>query len=145
MSPETIGTLGLIALLLILAAGVPIAVAMGVVGAVGLSVMLSPEAALIKAGVHSFEVVSSYELGVLPLFVLMAHLCFAVGATQKFFDVAAKFVGHRPGGLALASIGGCAVKWRALWRLPRSPENTTRLPAASSTRYALPRMWPADS
>ncbi len=108
MSPETIGSLGLIALLLILAAGVPIAVAMGVVGAVGLSLLLSPEAALVKAGVHSFEVVSSYELGVLPLFVLMAHLCFAVGATQKFFDVAAKFVGHRPGGLALASIGGCA-------------------------------------
>jgi tripartite ATP-independent transporter DctM subunit len=38
----------------------------------------------------------------------MAHICFAAGASRDFFDVAAKFVGHRRGGLALASIGGCA-------------------------------------
>jgi C4-dicarboxylate transporter, DctM subunit len=108
VSPEAIGSMGLLALLVLLSAGVPIAVAMGAIGAAGLSLLLTPGAALIKSGVSSFEAVSSYELGVLPLFVLMAHLCFAVGATQKFFDVAAKFVGHRPGGLALASIGGCA-------------------------------------
>jgi tripartite ATP-independent transporter DctM subunit len=108
MSHEAIGACGLIALLSILTIGVPIAVAMGVVGAVGLSILLTPEAALIKGGVTAFDAVSSYELGVLPLFVLMAHLCFAAGATQKFFDAAAKFLGHRPGGLALAAIGGCA-------------------------------------
>jgi tripartite ATP-independent transporter DctM subunit len=38
----------------------------------------------------------------------MAHICFAAGASRDFFDVAARFVGHRRGGLALASIGGCA-------------------------------------
>jgi tripartite ATP-independent transporter DctM subunit len=38
----------------------------------------------------------------------MAHICFAAGASRDFFDVAAKFLGHRRGGLALASIGGCA-------------------------------------
>ena len=108
MSNVAIGTCGLLALLGSLALGVPIAVALGAIGALGLSLLLSPEAALIKAGVTSFDALSSYELGVLPLFLLMAHLCFAAGATQKFFDVAAKFFGHRPGGLALAAIGGCA-------------------------------------
>ena len=49
-----------------------------------------------------------YELGVLPLFLLMAHLCFAAGASRDFFDAAASFIGHRRGGLALASIAGCA-------------------------------------
>ena len=108
MSHEAVGVCGLFALLLALVLGVPIAVALGLVGVLGLSLLLSPEAALIKAGVMSFDALSSYELGVLPLFLLMAHFCFAAGATQKFFDVAAKFVGHRPGGLALAAIGGCA-------------------------------------
>jgi C4-dicarboxylate transporter, DctM subunit len=108
VTPEWIGGYGVFGLLLLLAAGVPIAVAMGTVGVLGLSLLLSLEPALIKAGVVGFEAVTKYELGVLPLFVLMAHLCFAAGATHKLFDLAAKFLGHRPGGLALASIGGCA-------------------------------------
>ena len=108
MAPEAIGTTGIVLLLMLLAAGVPIGVGLMLVGLGGLAVMISPEAALIKGGVLSFEVISKYELGVLPLFLLMAHICFAAGASRDFFDVAAKFVGHRRGGLALASIGGCA-------------------------------------
>lgn len=108
MTPEVLGLLGVVLLLVLLAAGVRIAVALGVVGIGGLAVLISPEAALIKSGVVAFEVVSKYELGVLPLFLLMAHLAFSAGASRDFFDAAAKFVGHRPGGLALASIAGCA-------------------------------------
>ena len=108
MTTELIGLLGIFGLLTLLTLGVPIGVALALVGLAGLSLLISPEAALIKSGVVSFEVISKYELGVLPLFLLMAHICFAAGASRDFFDVAAKFVGHRRGGLALASIGGCA-------------------------------------
>ena len=102
------GTLGVIALLVLLTLGVPIGVAMGLVGMVGLMVLLGPEPAIVKSGVVLFETVSRYELGVLPLFLLMAHLCFAAGASRDFFDAAARMIGHRRGGLALASIAGCA-------------------------------------
>jgi tripartite ATP-independent transporter DctM subunit len=44
----------------------------------------------------------------LPLFLLMAHLCFSAGASRDFFNAASRMIGHRPGGLALASIGACA-------------------------------------
>ncbi|MET0389293.1 MAG: TRAP transporter large permease subunit, partial [Polyangiales bacterium] len=108
MTPEVTGLVGIIGLLVLLSVGVPIAVAMGLAGVIGIAVLISPEAALIKTGVVAFHSVSNYELGVLPLFVLMAHVCFAAGATQRFFDAAAKLIGHRPGGLALASIAGCA-------------------------------------
>ena len=108
MSNLLIGVGGIIALLLLLAAGVPIGVGLGLTGIIGLCILISPEAALIKAGVISFGTISNYELGVLPLFLLMAHICFAAGASRDFFDVAARFIGHRRGGLALASIGGCA-------------------------------------
>ncbi|MDB5670360.1 MAG: transporter large permease [Alphaproteobacteria bacterium] len=108
MAPQLIGLIGIVLLLGLLTIGVPIGVGLAFVGLCGLAVLISPEAALIKSGVISFEVISKYELGVLPLFLLMAHICFAAGASRDFFDAAAKFVGHRRGGLALASIGGCA-------------------------------------
>jgi C4-dicarboxylate transporter DctM subunit len=102
------GFLGVLALLALLALGVPIGVAMGIVGLVGLALLLGAEPALIKSGVILFETASRYELGVLPLFLLMAHLCFTAGASRDFFDAAARLIGHRRGGLALASILGCA-------------------------------------
>lgn len=108
MTPELVGFAGIFALLLLLTLGVPIGVSLALTGIAGLMVMLSPEAALVKGGVILFEVAQKYELGVLPLFLLMAHLCFQAGASRDFFDVAARFVGHRRGGLALASIAGCA-------------------------------------
>ena len=106
--PEMVGVAGIACLLVVLALGLPIGISLVLVAVVGLSVLVSPEAALIKVGVVSFATISRYELGVLPLFILMAHLCFAAGASRDFFDVAARFVGHRRGGLAIASIGGCA-------------------------------------
>jgi len=102
------GLIGILCLLGLLTLGVPIGAALGLVGLAGLALLISPEAAVIKLGVISFETVSRYELGVLPLFLLMAHLCFAAGASRDFFTAAARFIGHRRGGLALASIGGCA-------------------------------------
>lgn len=108
MTPELIGFAGILGLLVLLTLGVPIGVSLALTGVLGLMVMLSPEAALVKAGVVVFEVANKYELGVLPLFLLMAHLCFAAGASRDFFEVAARFVGHRRGGLGLAAIAGCA-------------------------------------
>ncbi|GAA0298514.1 TRAP transporter permease [Sphingomonas oligophenolica] len=108
MMPEFIGVIAFVVLLLILLGGIPIGAALALVGMVGLAIIISPEAALIKSGVIAFDTVSRYELGVLPLFMLMAQLCFAAGASADFFEMAAKFVGHRRGGLAMASIGGSA-------------------------------------
>lgn len=105
--PST-GILGVVALLLLLVLGLPIGIALGLVGLVGLTLMLGLEPALIKSGVLLFETLTRYELGTLPLFMLMAHLCFIADASRDFFDMAARFVGHRRGGLAVASVAGCA-------------------------------------
>ena len=102
------GAIGVGALLALLALGVPIGVAMGVVGLVGLVILVGPEPALIKSSVVFFETVTRVELGVLPLFLLMANFCFAAGASRDFFSAAASMVGHRRGGMALATIAGCA-------------------------------------
>jgi C4-dicarboxylate transporter DctM subunit len=108
ISSPVLGLTGVIILILMLVLGIPIGVALGIVGIAGLTLILGLEPALIKSGVILFETLSRYELGVLPLFFLMAHVCFTANASRDFFDAASRMFGHRKGGLALASIGGCA-------------------------------------
>src|SRR5690554_4132475 len=95
-------------LLLMLLLGIPIGAALGLVGAGGLILIFGFEATAIKAGAVLFDTLSRYELGTLPLFLLMAHLCFSSNASKNLFDAAAAWIGHRRGGLALASVAGCA-------------------------------------
>ncbi len=108
MSNEAIGGIGVLALLILLGLGLRIGIALVLVGAVGLAVLISPDAALIRLGDIGFDTVFRYELGVLPLFLLMAHLCFQAGASRDFFAAAARLLGHWRGGLALAGVGACA-------------------------------------
>jgi C4-dicarboxylate transporter DctM subunit len=103
-----LGMAGVVVLLGLLLTGKPIGVSLGLVGLAGLAVTIGLEPALVKSGVLLFETMTRYELGTLPLFMLMAHLCFAAEASRDFFDVAARFIGHRRGGLAVASVAGCA-------------------------------------
>jgi tripartite ATP-independent transporter DctM subunit len=102
------GLAGVLVLLLLLLSGMPIGVALGAAGLTGLILTLGFEPALIKSGVIVFETMTRYELGTLPLFMLMAHLCFVAGASGDFFNLAARLFGHRRGGLAIASVAGCA-------------------------------------
>lgn len=108
MATPGTGLIGVAILFAMLVAGTPIGVALGLVGIGGLIVTIGLEPAIIKAGVITFDTLTRYELGTLPLFMFMAQLLFAADASRDLFDAAAKFVGHRRGGLAFASIGGCA-------------------------------------
>lgn len=108
MSDLAIGIAGVIVLFMLLFGGMPIGVALGLVGLAGLGIVLGFEPALIKSGVIVVETLTRYELGTLPLFLLMAHLCSTANASRDFFDAAARLIGHRRGGLAFASVGGCA-------------------------------------
>ena len=106
-TPET-GFLGLAILLLLILGGVRIGAALGLVGIAGLMLVLGPEPAVIKAGVVTIDTLTRYELGTLPLFLLMAHVLLAADASSDMFTAAARIVGHRPGGLAYAAVAGCA-------------------------------------
>ncbi len=107
VSPE-IGLAGILFLFGLLVAGMPIGIALAVVGFGGSVLVLGLEPAVIKSAIILFETLSRYELGTLPLFLLVAHLVFSSNASKDIFDAAAAFMGHRRGGLAAASVGGCA-------------------------------------
>lgn len=107
MATPMTGLVGVLILFVLLLAGVRIGVALGLVGLAGLAIVIGPEAAVIKGGVVIIETLTRYELGTLPLFLLMAQIFFAADASRDLFDAAARFVGHRRGGLAYAAVGGC--------------------------------------
>jgi len=108
MSPELIGLIGILSLFALLAMGMPIGFAMGIVGTVGFAAILGWDAALTKVATSSFHSIANVDLAALPMFLLMAQVLFAANVSRDLYVLAARFFGHWPGGLAMATIGGCA-------------------------------------
>ena len=108
MSPVIVGVIGFVALFSLLAFGLPIGVGMALLGFGGLWYLISQGAAIAKMGIIPFEVMANWSLATLPLFLLMAHIIFASGLSRDLYNVAAKWLGHQRGGIAMATVGGCA-------------------------------------
>ena len=108
MTPVAAGGIGVAILFGLIALGMPIGFAMGLVGFAGLATLLSFHAAVVKTGVIAFELSTNYALGTVPLFIFMAHVLFASGIGRDLYDFAARMLGHKQGGLAMATIGASA-------------------------------------
>jgi tripartite ATP-independent transporter DctM subunit len=103
----TEGLLGFAAMFALMALRVPIAVAMGIVGVVGLALMRSWPAAL-SSTAGEFVGIGSYTLSVVPLFVLMGNFVTRAGMSRELYQAAYAFIGHWRGGLAMSTIAACA-------------------------------------
>lgn len=108
MSPEWIGVCGFAVLLGLIFLRVPVGIAMLGVGLVGSAVLNSPDAALNLMTGQTFSISTLYSLSVLPLFILMGNIASQAGLSRDLYDAAYALVGHFKGGLASATIVGCA-------------------------------------
>ncbi len=95
------------AMLLLAFARVPIAFAMGLVGFAGFALKINPSASLAMVGAVTYETGLSYSLSVVPLFVLMGNLVTRAGLSEELYKASHAFLGHRRGGLAMATIVAC--------------------------------------
>ncbi len=101
-----VGIIGILVLLLVLFfLGMPVGFAMAVVGFFGFSYVVSFKAALNMVSTDLWITFSKYGLTVIPLFVFMGYLAFSAGIAERLYNAAYKWVGHWPGGLAIATIG----------------------------------------
>ncbi len=107
MSPCTIGLIGLGALLILLFARIPVGFAMAIVGFTGFVQLVNLDAALSLLARDVYSTFSSYSLTVIPLFIFMGQVSFHAGISRRLYDTAYAFIGHRPGGLAMATVGAC--------------------------------------
>ncbi|HPX50590.1 MAG: TRAP transporter large permease [Bacteriovoracaceae bacterium] len=108
MSPTTVGIIGIIALFVLIFSRMPVGFLMAIIGFVGFAAIVSVDASLNLLAKDIFSVFASYNLTVIPLFVLMGQIAFHSGISQRLFDTAYRFIGHLPGGLAIATVGACA-------------------------------------
>ncbi len=104
MSEVTVGLLGIVAVLLLFVTGIEIGFAMAIIGFLGFAYLVSFKAALILIGRDFYDVVSSYGYTVFPLFILMGQVAFNSGIATRLYNSAHRFVGHIPGGLAMATV-----------------------------------------
>ena len=108
MTPTLAGILGFVALFALLAARMPIGLAMLVVGAGGIALLNSTNAALNVLGSFPFSYSAVFTLSVIPLFVLMGAFAAVSGMGADMYRTAHAWVGHRKGGLAASTILACA-------------------------------------
>jgi len=108
MSPLITGLVIFIFLFVLIAFKMPIGAAMGLLAFIGLWYLISASAAFAKLAIVPFQIVTDYNLAVLPLFLLMAQVIVVTGMGSGLFNIANKWLGNLPGGVAQATIAGCA-------------------------------------
>ena len=108
MSASATALTGLGALLALLVVRVPLGPAMLLVGMGGYVALsgVEPLLAFLKSGAYWHF--ASYDFSVIPMFLLMGQLAARSGLSTRLFEAANAFLGHRRGGVAMASVGGCA-------------------------------------
>ena len=132
MTPIALTVVIFAVMLVLMALRTPIAIAMfaaGVVGYVSQAGWL-PLANFLNT--QAFARFASYDLSVIPLFILMGNFATQGGISRALFEFAAAVMGRFKGGLAMASVLACA----AFGAICGSSVAT----AATITSVALPEM-----
>jgi C4-dicarboxylate transporter, DctM subunit len=109
MNEVVLGVCALGVLIILFLTGIQLAFAMTLVGFAGYAYLKTFDAGLYLVVKDFFDVFTTYGFTVLPLFILMGQLGFNSGIAEKLFGTARKFVGHIPGGLALATVLGTVI------------------------------------
>ena len=132
MTPTEAGIYGFVALVALMFLKIPVGFVMALVGLLGFAFLVSWDAALHLMAQDFTSVFGSYNLTVIPLFVLMGQLAHHSGMSGRLFHAAYRFFGSLPGGLAVATIGACA-GFSAIC-------GSTSATAATMAAVALPEM-----
>ena len=103
----TVALLGFGLVFVLLLVGTPVAFGMLIVGTLGFAYVVDLQPALFMLGRTAFDTVLSDSLSVLPLFILMGNFIARAGLSRELYEGANAFVGHRRGGLAMATVLAC--------------------------------------
>ncbi len=104
MEPIYIGYIALVALLGLLALGIPISWSVGLVAVLGSFYLNGVNQTASQIVLTVWENGTLFVFIVLPLFLLMGQLSFHTGIANDLYDCIHKWFGHLPGGLAVAAV-----------------------------------------
>jgi C4-dicarboxylate transporter DctM subunit len=109
MSPEIVGIIGLVVLLILLFAGMWIGAAMAMVGFCGYAYIVGIKPAFGMISQIPFTTMAWYPLTCVPLFIFMGVVIFQSGVGKDLYKTAYTLVGQLRGGLAMATVIACAL------------------------------------
>jgi tripartite ATP-independent transporter DctM subunit len=133
MSEQTIvAVAGCVAVLVLMLIRVPIAVSLGSVAVAGFAYLVGPGPALGILIDSPIRTVTNFNFSVVPMFLLMGAFVSATGMSRELFRTANAWVGHLPGGMAIATIFACG-GFAAI-------NGSSIASAAAMTQVALPEM-----
>lgn len=127
-----LGAIAIAAMLVLLALGIPVGVAMAAVGFAGMALAVSWQTALTQFQTLPYNLTAEYGFAVMPMFILMGSLAVSAGIAEEIYDVAYKWFGRLRGGMYLTTIAGQAAFGGI--------SGSTVVDATVFTRTALPQM-----
>ena len=118
MDPATVGIIAFVVVLVMLALRVPIAFALASVAIVSAFIIFAFRTGTfmleraIRATTsmvfsNAFDLIHSYNLSMIPLFVALGHIAYRAEITTKIYYAAKVWLTRLPGGVAMASVMGC--------------------------------------
>ena len=107
-SPMTAGLIGATLMLALMMLRMPIAFAMPFIGFIGFWYLTGFDPTMSGFKTIPYGTAATFIFTVLPFFILMGLLCFHAGVSEELYRTTYTWVGHQPGGLAMATIAGCA-------------------------------------
>ncbi|NLA88823.1 MAG: TRAP transporter large permease [Alcaligenaceae bacterium] len=108
MDPMLVTGLAISLIFIFMAIGTPVFAALGLSGIFGVMMLEDLNFVIHKLQAMPYYQSADYLLTVIPLFILMGAFVHHSGIGETLFGLARKWVGHMPGGLAMASILTCA-------------------------------------
>lgn len=93
----------LVGLFALLATGIPVGVGLAMVGVV-VGYFTIGDSSMLGVPSSAFAGTSSFLLVAIPLFILMSEILRRAGITELLFETMTRWVGHLPGGLAVAAV-----------------------------------------
>ena len=127
-----ISLLGFGILLLLVFLGLPLSFSMILVGAGGFAIIRNVTGALAMSSQQIVDISTNFGFSVLPLFVLMGAFVHRADLSRDLYDAANSWLGHRRGGLALATVVACG-GFAAI-------SGSSLATAATMTKVAMPPM-----
>lgn len=106
---DVVAVLGFVALFALLALRVPIGIALGAVGVIGLGLVIGTLPALNLLSMSPLASATNLDFAVVPLFILMGVVVRRAGISQELFQACSSWLGRFRGGLAMATVGACGL------------------------------------
>ena len=87
---------------------VPIGIAMAIAASAAIGYLSGTHSGAHPAGAIADPTSTDWDLGIIPMFILMGAFATAAGMSRELFRASNAWLGHRRGGLAMATITACA-------------------------------------